>query len=280
MREDMARVIVERPRIVDGIGRKGRRRAFEDLPMQQGMRRSQRERGGYKALSENLAPLRRFLERQVGRPWDKVYSEIAERLRVDSTVQQHVRDHLRDFVATRPCRGRSVWYSPYGKFLWHQPLYVDPRDGILKRTDCLPEVKARRYQEAERARRKAPPDRVEFSPDRALHRLDGIWYEVTLAPLPRPEYREVIEVRKLALKRYRRNGPIIEMEVNVRRLATPPVFDVAAGRWIPVGPEIDEEAAWRQYRRDHPDRCYAVRKRQLSKKELRRHSLANARIPD
>ena len=60
------------------------------------MRRGQQHRGGLKLLNENLAPLRRYLERQVGRPWDKVYSEIAEGLRVASTVQRHVRDHLRD----------------------------------------------------------------------------------------------------------------------------------------------------------------------------------------
>jgi hypothetical protein len=120
------------------------------------MRRSQRERGGYKMLNENLAPLRRFLERQIGRPWDKVYSEIAERLRVDSTVQQHVREHLRDFVATRPRRGICAWY----------------------------------------------------------------------------------------MKQYQRNSPEIEMEVNVRRLISPAVLDLVTGRSIPVGPEIDEEAAW------------------------------------
>jgi hypothetical protein len=55
--------------------------------------------GSAKELNENLSPLRRYLERQVGRPWNKVYSEIAEHLRPDNVVQQHVRDHLRNFVA-------------------------------------------------------------------------------------------------------------------------------------------------------------------------------------
>jgi hypothetical protein len=48
MREDMAKVIVERPRIVDYRSRKGRDRPLDELPKQLGMRRSQRERGGYK----------------------------------------------------------------------------------------------------------------------------------------------------------------------------------------------------------------------------------------
>jgi hypothetical protein len=53
------------------------------------------------------------------------------------------------------------------------------------------------------------------------------------------------------------------------------VFDVARRTSIPLGPAIDEEAAWRQYQRDHPDRRYAVGKRQLARKELRRHGLTN-----
>jgi hypothetical protein len=56
------------------------------------------------AVTTSPAPLRRFLKRQVGRPWDKVYSEIAAHLRADNTVRQHVRDHLRNFVAVKPRR--------------------------------------------------------------------------------------------------------------------------------------------------------------------------------
>jgi hypothetical protein len=279
MREDMSRVIVERPRIIDSIGRKGRSRSFDDLPKQEGMRRSQRERGGYKTLNENLSPLRRFLERQVGRPWDKVYSEISERLHVDSTVQQHVRDHLRDFVAVRPRRGIRRWYWPSDQSstsLWHQPLYVDPRDGILKRTDRLPESKARRRQEAERSRQKTR-ERIELSPRHELRLIDGIWYETTLAPLPQPDYRPITELRQVPLKRYQRNSPVIEMEMCVRRLVTPAVLDRATGKSIPVGPEIDQEAAWREYRRKYPDRHYAVSKRQLSKAKLRRYGLGNVK---
>jgi len=108
MREDMARVIVER-RASNPQQPKGRRPALEDLPSHEGMRRAAALRGDRKELNENLAPLRRYLEGQVGRPWDKAYAEIAARLRIDSTVQQHVRDHLRDFVAVAPRRNVSDW---------------------------------------------------------------------------------------------------------------------------------------------------------------------------
>jgi hypothetical protein len=274
MREDMSRVIVERPRIAYRTARKGRRAVpFDELPARQGMRRAQRERGGDKQLNENLAPLRRFLERQVGRPWDKVYSEIAERLRVASTVQQHVRDHLRDFVATRPRQGIHGWYGR-DDALWHQRLYVDPRDGILKRTDRHPAAKARR-REAERSRRKPQADRIALASDRELRQIGGIWYEVTLAPLPDPHYHAATETRRITLKRFGQ-GPAIEIEINVRRLASPAVIDCVTGRSVPPGPEIDEVAAWQRYRQEHPDRRYAVGKRQLAAKELRRHGLANA----
>lgn len=102
MREDMAKVIVERPRIKPWNARKGRCMNLDDLPSHEGMRRGNAWRGDRKELNENLAPLRRYLAKQVSRPWNKVYSEIAARLRVDSAVQQHVRDHLRDFVALAP----------------------------------------------------------------------------------------------------------------------------------------------------------------------------------
>ena len=107
------------------------------------MRRPHMRSGDWKELNENLAPLRRYLERQVGRPWDKVYSEISRHLRVDNPVQQHVRDHLSDFVAIKPRRRPGAVYGKGQRDrLWYQLLYVDPKDGLLKRTDRLPEVKA------------------------------------------------------------------------------------------------------------------------------------------
>ncbi len=252
MREDMAQVIVERPRVPDGGTRKGRARPPEDLPSHQGMRRPHRLAGNWKQLNENLSPLRRYLEKQVGRPWNKVYSEIAARLRVTSTVQQHVRDHLRDFVALHP-------YLPKSGQLWHPPLYVDPSDGILKRVPA------------------SGSDRVALAPDRELRRLGGFWYEVRLAPLPDPVYRTQPGTRTLRLKRFDRNSPAIEIEVIVRHLASPGVVDAVTGRLVPLGPEFDDPESRERYRRDYPDRRYAIAKRQLSRAELRRHGLENDR---
>ena len=136
MREDMFKVIVERPRVGGKGSRKGRVQAVDLLPSRIGMRRAAKESGDHKMLNENLAPLRRYLGKQVGRPWNKVYSEICAHLKSTSTVQQHVRDHIRDYVQLNPRDDMRVW--PGSDRRWWQDFYVDRRDGLLKRTDRLP----------------------------------------------------------------------------------------------------------------------------------------------
>jgi len=239
MRPDMAKVIVERPRRGGGHARKGRARDPEDLPQAQGIRRPHREAGDFKTLNENLAPLRRFLEGQVGRPWNKVFAEIALHLRAGSAVQQHVRDHIADFVALHP--------EPAQRYRRPRLLYVDPRDGLLKRTDQRPEEKARRRREA------APPIRIAIDAMRELRQIDGLWYEIRFAPLPDPAWSTQGE----------------------RRLLTEPVRDALTHRRIPAGPPTDTPAAWTLYRRTHPERRYAAAKRQLSARELRRYGIGN-----
>jgi hypothetical protein len=270
MRPDMSHVIVERPRLRDGRTRKGRPRPADDLPHHEGMRRPHIVGGSAKRLNENLAPLRRYLERQIGRPWDQVYSEISVCLRADNAVQQHVRDHLRDFVAVTPRRLARTWRSTGAS--WHQRFYVDPEDGILKRTDALPEEKAHRRARPQRAA--APSDRLSLAPDRELRQIAGLWYEVQLAEMPEPDYRAAEQVRKVPLKgAWRRDGPIVVFEMTVRRLVTPAVRDLVSGQAVPVGPEIDERRAWENYRAMHFDRRYAVAKRRLSSAEMRRHGV-------
>lgn len=136
MRPDMAKVIVERPRLGGGLRRpkglrKRERLALVDLmPAREGYRR--RWTSGTKDLNEHLAPLRRFLQSQAGRPWNKVHSEISRHLRLDSAVQSHVLDHLRDYVETNARLVDGVVCNALGEPLlarrWCRALfYVCPR---------------------------------------------------------------------------------------------------------------------------------------------------------
>jgi hypothetical protein len=55
-------------------------------------------RGGTKGFSDHLGPLERYLRSQVGRPWNKVYSEIAAHIRPSNALQQHILSHLFGYV--------------------------------------------------------------------------------------------------------------------------------------------------------------------------------------
>ena len=96
MREDMDKVIVERPRHGGGVRfPRGSQRGFrrvdvEEVPRREGMKRPWLRTSSPKGLNENLAPLRRYLLSNVGRPWDKVFSEMSEHMRLDSAVQLHI----------------------------------------------------------------------------------------------------------------------------------------------------------------------------------------------
>lgn len=235
MREDMFKVIVERPRA--GSARRMRRQRLagpDDLPTKIGMKRHvEVTRTRSKWLNENLAPLRRYLAKQVGRPWSKVYSEICAHLDADHTVKQHVRDHLEDFVAYRLGVGRDgEWLDSFGfpslrDMRWLQPFYVDPVDGILKDS-----AKFWRKQGIDprpwwqRRKESADPNVRWLSEHQALQRIDGLWFAVTYTT--EPVYAEDTHV-----------------------------YDVVTRRHLPAGQR------------------HATAKRQLSGRELNEHGLSN-----
>jgi hypothetical protein len=136
MREDMYKVIVERPRRgKDGCAVAARLRKDFDGPMRLGMRAGY----GYRDLNENLAPLRRYLHAQIGRPWNKVFSEICAGIDRRNTVQQHIHQHIRDFIAigVDVRDGQLVDLAARWEFLRAdseilQELYVDPRTGLVR----------------------------------------------------------------------------------------------------------------------------------------------------
>lgn len=194
MRKDMSKVIVERPRLgrcAAGL-KPGRTRAVED---DDGAPLRAREPKGKprktKDLNENLSPLKRYLAAQVGRPWRKVYSEISEHLKPTSTVQQHVRDHLDDFVAVRARMEKGViwadthWGKPMPLAQTNHHYYVHPRTGLLLKNENRvtwqqAERNARALEKAERDARM----RV-VNATTQLHLFNGAWWEVKLAKIKR-----------------------------------------------------------------------------------------------
>ena len=245
MRPDMPKILVERPRPPSRVprgrgGRKFRNRsdaAF--LPTKAGYRDP-------KSLNENLRPLARYLERQIGRPWDKVYSEVRAVIDSRNAVQRHILEHLGQFVAvhTRVGDGQLIDLSNqlFGLRRVCQPLYVDPRTGLLRPN---PNEMSWRRSSRERQRTK---DREraqgwrEVSAYRQLHCVDGCWLEVEVAPLPPPpEPRWDVLLRRVVNARTR---------VVHRRADDPSTIEVYCRSGV-----------------------YAVSKRQLASREIRAYDL-------
>jgi hypothetical protein len=145
--------------------------------------------GRTKFLNEHLGPLRRYLDKQVGRPWDKVFSEICAHIDRSNPVQDHVRDHVGDYVITHvllidgvPCIGEGGW--GYGQPLHHQfryrRWYVCPRTGLLRRVKVAGRKRPRPPQQ------EVPPTYIPVGNALQYRFLDGAWHVVTLKPLPDP----------------------------------------------------------------------------------------------
>src|SRR5262245_13101197 len=152
MREPTAKPAAGRPRR-KGKGRGGRRGGWEDQPKREGIRRRS---GDARAFNDNLGPLRRFLLSRVGRPWDKVYSEVCARAGRSAAVPARVRDEVFRLVAVHAvlidgvlCHGEGRAYGEPLRPRWGEVLYVCPKSGLLKR------VKATRQDG-----RRRPPARL------------------------------------------------------------------------------------------------------------------------
>jgi hypothetical protein len=185
MRADMGKVLVERPRLGSraakwpGKGYRKRLRKYfqagDSPPQREGMKKSY----GYsiKHFNEHLSPLRRFLNSNVGRPWDKIYSEICQHVDHGNVVQKHILTHLFDYVVVNtvlidgePCRG-----EPHcGGYRYGEPLrtshrrdrwYVCPKSGLLRKSKYIP-------HEREKA---APPRMVKLNNKQVCVDRGGQW---------------------------------------------------------------------------------------------------------
>lgn len=185
MRPDMAKVIVERPRRGGWKLGKGSGRPAFDAPSMAGMRRPHADRKG---LNENLAPLIRFLRSRVGKHWSKVYSEISGHLRADNAVQQHVRDHLDDFIAVRTSLlDGDIVIHDQGRWGGPRPLkesfcrfYVHPVSGVIH-ANRFRDARVRRWKSPQETASAIEARRIDIGPMRQLHKLKGLWFEVELA---------------------------------------------------------------------------------------------------
>jgi hypothetical protein len=96
-------------------------------------------KGNQKWLNDNLEPLIRFLNSKVGKHWDKVYSELCQKMDKNSMLGKHLNDHLFQFVSIKVVIEDKKVYPKDG-WLAHRELtsyekyprfYVHPISGVL-----------------------------------------------------------------------------------------------------------------------------------------------------
>ena len=234
MREDMSKLLVERPR------RRGSKKRNRRHPLNAPLSRDGEDVSklsmkkswiSHKELNENLAPLDRYLRSQVGRLWDDVYSDICQHLNRNSAVQYHVFQHLAHMVDLDLNLVDGKVRSPTGYGPSPGELYVHPTTGRLCCQDRKPSVR--------RSNKNSDVHKCPSNPLVQYHRIEGVWYEIALVPF---EYVE-------------------------KKSATPTLYDVLTKkRFYPI------KGDWGCYEvvRRYGGLYRSVRKTQMNSQEIRR----------
>lgn len=214
MRNDMRKVLIERPRFghhrcYHDIRARQNRADLDDLPAKEGMRRPYGE--DRKEFSDLLGPLRRFLWSCRGRRWDDVWSEICAQLS-NNTVDSHLISHVRQMIVTNTTMIDGV-ICERGRFFGFQEitgLYVHPVTGLVcgdmaeprkksvkpiivdgiaydKGADNVLRARSGWMRWRNRSSSQAKPySRLIIGQENEAVYVDGFWYWVIFASVPPP----------------------------------------------------------------------------------------------
>ena len=199
MRSDLTKLLCEheRSRSSDGYHLVRRKKAFnpgpQDSPSREGM--THRYGSNAKSFGEFLSPLKGQVRKAVGRRWDSFYSDLCSNFDMRTVTAQHILQHLyqycekdlfidengvmcvkRSYGPAEPLRGSSV------------EIYVDPRDGIIKRNKWYRSYRTRRTAAA--TARAAVRTEVEIDANQVLRLIDGLWFHFVRADAPAGEWVE------------------------------------------------------------------------------------------
>lgn len=164
MRPDMVKVIVERERnghIRDfhlaRHKKKFKPKDLEEAVTHEGLAvRHKYFWGDAKALNENLSPLRGFLRSRVGKPWNKVYSELNEFVNPNSAVQMHIRQHIDGYVEMHAKKDEYGNY--YSQTRWGGRILLKPGELYVNQAGIL-------------CKAKAPKQKIKLLPGQKLYTL-------------------------------------------------------------------------------------------------------------
>lgn len=152
---------------------------YDDQPTRAKMcrRNKQNPLGDYnwKELTDVLSPLYGYLEKNVGRPWDMVYSELCQGLDRRSVSGQHVFTHLWQYVDTNCWIGAdtgTVYTDGRRGPDTPDDFYVHPWSGLL----CQVPDRESWRKKYRREQANKPIEEIKVSPEKSYNLIDGIWY--------------------------------------------------------------------------------------------------------
>ncbi len=210
MRSDMGKVITERERARSWLpsskdGKAVRWDGHDGNYDNQPKRAKISAHGQYgwetKEFTDVLGPLKGYIQKNVGRPWNKVYSEMCKFLDKGKLTHAHVFTHVYQWVgrnvilcedgAYREPHEMQSWRSSYAP-----DFYVHPKTGILRKNKRVKESK----QEAVERRKKEARERdqIDLADGSCYRRIDDIWYRLKVRPASEfqiSEYKSIQNIR-------------------------------------------------------------------------------------
>ncbi len=182
----MNKVVTEKPRSGGRIkAPKGEKRQLakfgEDQPKREKIRQKWKRAGWEKEFTDVIGPLYGYLKKQVGRPWNKVYSELSKILPKGSVQNNHIYTHVFQIVEKDvemvdgiPCYKAVRFYRDrYGVPIESSgntdSLFIHPVTGIL--------CKAKRKRKKKYTPQKWLPG-IQVYQGLQYHKLQDGWYEV------------------------------------------------------------------------------------------------------
>jgi hypothetical protein len=181
MRTDMHKIVIERERRGSrNKSRKwGKRLSYaqdsdyeEEVTFISSARR--RQYGwDHKGLSDVLRPLRGYLQKNLGRPWDKIYSELRQGLDIRKVTGMHLFDHVKWMVTTNCYVDERKIIRQFVKDYEVTGFYVHPTTGLLS---YVPRVSRR--QRKKRRLLASAKDEVRVDEKNSYRLLNGQWFWV------------------------------------------------------------------------------------------------------
>jgi hypothetical protein len=173
---------------------------YDDQPKFASSARGRQYAYAQKRLSDVLGPLRGFLRSNIGRPWDKVFSELRQELDVRKVTGRHIFEHLEWMVETECSIGRDRKVYGYPRGYEVTGFYVHPRTQLL----CFaPRPSARERKKARLMQQEV--DELQIDDTRSFKRIGEQWFVVTYEVVevgryerPRPAW-DVVQRKQVQL---------------------------------------------------------------------------------